>query len=52
VNVFPHFWHFPVRVSFGLYFALHSIQQSGQCWTFSGSVKVFPQYLHFLVIIP
>ena len=36
----------------GRYFARHSWQQSGQCCTSSGRVKVFPQYLQVLVIIP
>ena len=36
----------------GRYFALHSWQQSGQLWTFSGRVKVFPHILHVLVIVP
>ena len=39
-------------VSTGRYFALHSWQQSGQLWTFSGRVKVFPHILHVLVIVP
>lgn len=52
MKVLPHFRHFLVIFSTGWYFALHSWQQSGQCWTFSGRVKVFPQILHVLVIIP
>ncbi len=52
MNFLPQRRHARVTVSAGRTFALHAWQQSGQCCTSSGRVKVFPHTLHVLVIIP
>ena len=44
-----------MRQPLGFYllrFVLHAGQYFGQCWTFSGSVKVRPQLRQVRVIIP
>ena len=52
VKLFPQRRQTLVICSSGRSFARHSWQASGQCWTFSGRVNVFPQYLHVLVTVP
>jgi hypothetical protein len=52
VKLFPQRRQTLVICSSRRSFARHSWQASGQCWTFSGRVNVFPQYLHVLVTVP